>query len=79
MRYILPLACSESRSQLHIAQTVPLQTVFSTAYSGILCSWSAPQAPPEAPSTGRKPGISVKTPTVAFRYIRYDLYDRYVR
>ena len=52
--------CSESRSQLHIAQTVPLQTVFSTAYSGILCSWSAPQAPPEAPSTGRKPGMQGK-------------------
>ena len=68
MRYMLPLASSASRSHLHIAQTVPLQKVFSTACSGILCASSAPQAPPEAmsivmstdktPSTGRKPGMA---------------------
>ena len=65
MRYMLPLASSASRSHTHIAQTVPLQKVFSTACSGILCASSAPQAPPEAmsivmstdktPSTGRQP------------------------
>ena len=55
MRYMLPLASSASRSHTHIAQTVPLQKVFSTACSGILCASSAPQAPPRPPAPGASP------------------------